>query len=505
MHKFKLNRHEINSFQIFFCVILVISFALIATSYPMMKMRFDIWDHVDRIKIGILDVRQLENLPKKAWYLTWAAVFQATGISDIYTIATIVHRTQFILCVVLIYIASKQIYAALLPLQPKVKIENNWLSSLALSSVFVWVTIIGTHSFFQQAWIMWYSVTYQITLPMLFLSLGLLVNVLGIQQPQKIIILKTSLAAILLIGVYIFHAGELAYVIFYIPILAVCFANQYKYSISFLLASTFLISIVMYFGIVFYTDQIPALLSHLKTRDYTKILSEINSKGNWNAIHGGNRYAANWNELYKLSIYLFLPLSVLLSLKMSKVNYRVYCFLILSLIFCFIPTFKYSAGLVSLISYDGIVNRYYFASYIFLFIPLTVYFLTSICIKKINPIVVVLVTFIIMFSTFMYSYFIKKNGIYYENVHSISSGVLTKKIDIGLSEDEVVDIQKQLISAEQRFKSAEFIYCGAFESLYVAYYVFGKRNLVFSRLGNHTLEDCQAQAKKDSKFVVNIN
>ncbi len=505
MQKIKLTQYNENAYQVFFYIIVAIVFLLIATSYPMMKMRFDIWDHVDRIKIGVLDANQLVNLPKKAWYLTWVAIFKVAGVTDIYTIATVVHRTQFILCVILIYSASKQIYAALLPLQPKTKIENNWLSSLALSSVFIWVTIIGTHSFFQQAWIMWYSVTYQITLPMLFLSLGLLVNVMGIQQSRKIIILKIGLSAILMIGVYIFHAGELAYMTFYIPILAICFATQYKYSSSFLLKSTILILIIIYLSIVFYTDQVPALLSYLRGGDLAKIYAEIITKGTWNAIHGGNRYAANWNELYKLSVYLFLPLSVLLSLKVPKINNRVFCFIILSLVFCFIPTYKYSAGLVSLISYDGIVNRYYFASYIFLLIPMVIYLLFCTWIKNNNPIYLIVVTLLIVLSTFMYSNFVGKHGIYYENVHSIINGILAKKIDIGLPEEEIRDIERQLISAEQRFKSDEFIYCGAFESLYVAYYVFGKRNLVFTRLGNHTLEACEAQAKKDNKFVVYIN
>ena len=505
MQKIKLSQYDENAYQVFFYIIIAISILLIATSYPMMKMRFDIWDHVDRIKIGILDANQLVNLPKKAWYLTWVAVFKAAGVTDIYTIATVVHRTQFILCVILIYSASKQIYTPLLSLQPKIKIENNWLSSLALSSVFIWVTIIGTHSFFQQAWIMWYSVTYQITLPMLFLSLSLLVNVMGIQQPRKIIIFKIGLSALLMIGVYMFHAGELAYMIFYIPILTICFGTQYKYSISFLLKSTILISIIIYLSIVFYTDQVPALLSHLKNRDFAKIYSEIISKGAWNAVHGGNRYAANWNELYKLSVYLFLPLSVLLSLKVTKINNRVFCFIILSMVFCFIPTYKYSAGLASLISYDGIVNRYYFASYIFLLIPLAIYLLIGTFFKNLNPIFIILVTLSIMFSTFIYSNSNEKRGIYYENIYSISNGISAKKIDIGLSEEEIIDIGRQLVAAEQRFKPAEFIYCGAFESLYVAYYIFGKRNLIFTRLGNHTLEACEAQAKKDNKFVVYIN
>lgn len=510
----KLYQSEVRYSFVFWSLV-IIGIAFIVSSYPMMKMRFDIWDHVDRIKVLVLD--PLGPIPsRRNWYATWAYVFRLLGINDIFLFATIIHRVQFILSCYLIYSAAKQIYSALLPLKASVRNENNWLSSLALSSVFVWLTIIGTFSFFQQAWIMWYSVNYQITLPMLFLSLGLLVNVLAIAQTPRQVIFKSCLALALLLGVYLFHAGELAYLVFYIPILMVCFGSKYSYKPKYVLLLTTIMIALLYIAISFYSDHVPALITHLKKGEFTKILTEINAKGTWNAVHGGNRYAANWNELYRLSVYLFALIGVAGLVTKFKlvtgnlrgnfnVNNRVLCFLLLSLVFCFIPTFKYTSGLASLISYDGIVNRYYFASFVFLAIPLAVYVAVT-HIKSIGqPMALIALVVLLMAATFFYSKIKNKEGVYYKNVMSIVGSIRDNKINIDVTDDEIEDIRLQLMNAEKKYQASQFMYCGAFESLYVAYYIFGKRNLVFYRLGNHTLEDCMANAKINNKHVVYIN
>ena len=262
----------------------------------------------------------------------------------------------------------------------------------------------------------------------------------------------------------------------------------------------------------------PALITHLKKREFAKILTEINAKGTWNAVHGGNRYAANWNELYRLSVYLFALVGLAgLAAKFKlvtsnltgnfnfNVNKRVLSFLLLSLVFCFIPTFKYSSGLASLISYDGIVNRYYFASFVFLAIPLAAYVGVT-HIKSIGqPMALIVLVALLMAATFFYSKIKNKEGVYYQNVMSIVGSTKGNKINIDVTDGEIEDIRLQLIAAEKKYKINEFIYCGAFESLYVAYYVFNRRNLIFYRLNNHTLEDCKAQAKNDNKHVVYIN
>ena len=517
MHTMKQRYLALDAYSLVFGVLIAVGLAFVLSSFPMMRMRFDIWDHLEFIRVAVQDPHAL-SIGRKNWYLTWAYVFRLLDINDIFSFATIIHRTQFILSCILIYTAAKQIYAALLPLKASVRNENNWLSSLALISVLVWLTIIGTFSFFQQAWIMWYSVNYQITLPMLFLSLGLMVNVLAIEQTSRQVVLKSCMALALLLGVYLFHAGELAYLVFYIPILVVCFGSKYNYKPKYVFLLISITIALLYIASSFYSDHVPALVTHLKKGDFAKILFEINEKGTWNAIHGGNRYAANWNELYRLSVYLFALVGLAGFATKFKfitsnltgnfnfnVNKRVLCFLLLSLVFCFIPTFKYSSGLASLISYDGIVNRYYFASFVFLAIPLAVYMGIA-HIKSIGqPMVLIALVVLLMAATFFYSKIKNKEGVYYQNVMSIAGSIKGNKINIDVTEGEIEDIRLQLIAAEKKYKINEFIYCGAFESLYVTYYVFGKRNLVFNRLWNHTLEACEAQAKKDNKHVVYIN
>jgi hypothetical protein len=495
-----------------FGVLIAAGLVFVFSSFPMMRLRFDIWDHLEFIRVAVQDPHAL-TMGRKNWYLTWAYIFRLLGVNDIFSFATIIHRVQFILSCAFIYTAAKQIYSALLPLNASARDENNWLSSLALSSVLVWLTIIGTFSFFQQAWIMWYSVNYQITLPMLFLSLALMVNVMAIEQTPRLVIFKSCSALMLLLGVYLFHAGELAYLVFYIPILIVCFGSKYRYKLKYVLILISVVIVVLYIAISLYSDHVPALVTHLKKGEFAKILTEINTKGTWNAVDGGNRYSANWNELYSFSVYLFALIGVVgLATKFKlvignfnlNVNKRVLCFLLLSLVFCFIPTFKYTAGLASLISYDGIVNRYYFASFVFLAIPLLVYIVVTHIKNLRQPLGVIILVFVLMTTTFFYSKIKNTKGVYYQNVMSVLNSVRGNKINIEVSDVDIENIQIQLSAAEKIYKQDEFIYCGTFESSYVAYYLFGKRNLLFNRLYNYTINDCEDYAKKYNKRIVRI-
>jgi hypothetical protein len=497
-------RYVISSYDALFWLIIIIGFSVIVTSYPMMKLRFDIWDHVDRVRSMVLD-SATPSPAKRYWYACWAFVFRLFNVTDVFTIGTVVHRAQFIANCLLIYCATKQLFAPLLSLSKYEPTQKQWLSSLALSSVVVWLTVIGTYSFFQQAWIMWYSVNYQITLSMLFLALAFTVNILAIPQEVFKIVIKACMAFGLLLLVLMFHAGELAYLGFYLPILVLCFGSKFNYKPKYVLLAGFTLLTAVYLGTKFYADQIPALITHLINRDFAKILLEIKIKGTWNAIHGGNRYAANWNELYAVSVCLLLGIGVASYtpwLKTIVVNKRVLWFLLLSLVFCFAPTFVYTAGLLSLVSYDGIVNRYYFASFIYTALPLGVYIgLMRLRFFK-NPICLFVCVVLLMLGVYAYSKIYNKEGAYYQNVQSIITSMQAKRINIDVHEDEVESVRLQLIAAEKKYASNDFVYCGAYESLHLAYYLFQRNNLYFNRMGNHVLADCYWLANRDKKHVV---
>jgi hypothetical protein len=494
----------LNSYALLFWAILFFWLTFIALSFPMMKLRFDIWQHIDQIRSYVIDVNA--NVTSRAiWLKMWAHVFRFLNINDIFTYAIVIHRVQFLLSCVAIYFAAKQLFAALLVFDEREIEKKQWLSSLALSSVFVWLTIIGTFSFFQQAWIMWYSVNYQITLPMLFLALGLSVNALAVAQSAKLVVSKALSAFALVLGIYLFHAGELAYLVFYILIGILCFGSKFKFNWKYALFGTVFLGMVLYVLISMYSDHVPAMITLLKDGEYSKILTEIQTKGKWNAVDGGNRFSANWNELYRFSVFVYIPIAVFAWFKPMQLNQRVLSFVGLSMVFCFIPTFQYSAGLASLISYDGIVNRYYFASLIFLILPLFAYFL-AINFKAIrHPIGVLGLVFFVMLSVLIYSKKINNEGVYFKNVQSIRNSIKTKKVDIGVSDDFMSLIGLKIKAAETKFQDVGFIYCGSFESLYIARYVYRKENMLFDRLGNYSMTDCEDYAKNFGKKIAYLD
>ena len=382
-------RQSVTGYDLVFWLLVVGCVAFALSSYPMMKLRFDMWQHIGNIDRLIFDPNA--KITRSNWHSTWAFIIRNLGSGDVFTNATIVHRGQFILIGIIIYHAAKQLFAALLPSIEfsDDKNKEQWLSSLAISSVLVWFTIIGTVSTFQQAWVMWYSVNYQITLAFLFLALALFVNVVSLEQKNVSKTIKLACSLFLLVLIYLFHAGELAYLVFYLPILLICFSNKENYKKT--LVCMVIIFIVIFFAEKFYTDIRPNLVKHIFEGDFIKIKNEIKTHGTYN-VQGGNRYTANWNELYALSTILIFPIVMLAWNKFNQISKRVLLFMAASLIFCFIPNFILTAGLASLISYDNIVNRYYFASFIFLLLPLCLYLMSSHFKIKHSPSMLILFT-----------------------------------------------------------------------------------------------------------------
>ena len=232
-----------NIYRLVFWSIVVAGISFIMLSHPMMKLRFDIWQHIGNIDTLVLNPDA--KIVRSAWHATWAFLFRTLDIDDVFVYAVTVHRIQFFLSCILIYYATRLLFSTLLPVIELGK-RRQWLSSLAMSSVLVWLTIIGTVSTFQQSWIMWYSVNYQITLPLLFLALCLFVNVISLVQSNTLKAIKLFTSLTLLIMVCLYHAAELAYLVIYAPIILICFSTKNNYKkILFIIAILFVLLIVM--------------------------------------------------------------------------------------------------------------------------------------------------------------------------------------------------------------------------------------------------------------------
>jgi hypothetical protein len=496
-------RRLISNYDLLFWLLIAVCVPLIAQSFPMMYLRYDIWDHVYRIREMVLDATTISPA-KRYWYACWAFVFKLFEVDSIFSMAIVIHRVQFVANCLIIYIAVKQLFEPLLSLSRYNKRQNQWLSSLALSGVLIWLVTIGTFSFIQQAWIMWYSVNYQITLSFLLLSISLIVNLLTVEQSKNVQIIKTIVAAALLVLILLFHAGELAYFIFYLPIFFVCFFNKLRFDGKYLVGGVILVMLALYFGIKFYTDQIPMLLTLIKNNDWLKMIILINEKGAWNVTDGGNRYAGNWNEMYRLSVYTLLGVAGLTFLNLVKINKKVLSFIVLSLVFCFAPSYIFSAGFLSLVSYDGIVNRYYFASFLFIALPLCAYLTLDKYKIFYHPINVVVITVVVIAAIYTYSKYYNNQGVFYNNVKSITTSIKAKKLDIEVSALEVAGVEKQIQIAESNANPSNFIYCGPYKKIHMIAYFFNRKNVHFDRLKDISIYECEENAKKLNKYVVHI-
>lgn len=489
-----------NIYRLVFWSIVVAGISFIMLSHPMMKLRFDIWQHIGNIDTLVLNPDA--KIVRSAWHATWAFLFRTLDIDDVFVYAVTVHRIQFFLSCILIYYATRLLFSTLLPVIELGK-RRQWLSSLAMSSVLVWLTIIGTVSTFQQSWIMWYSVNYQITLPLLFLALCLFVNVISLVQSNTLKAIKLFTSLTLLIMVCLYHAAELAYLVIYAPIILICFSTKNNYKkILFIIAILFVLLIVMS---AHYNDRMPEIVKLLKDRNFSKIKNVINIQGLYN-VQGGNRYSANWNELYAVSVFLTVPICLLAWAKSQFINQRVLIFIILSLVFCFIPTFKYSAGIASLISYNEIVNRYYFVSFVFVLLPLTTYFLITYFKKLQYPVVLIVLVATTMSFVFSYSKIYNKGGVYYQNVKSIRDSLYVDRVGVNLPISEIESIGRQIRAAENKYGSDKVHFCTSYDKAHIVWYIYRQKNIRFDRNGlTYGIPQCIDDARDANKFLIVID
>lgn len=502
IEKIKARHLSIDAYVLFFWLILLCGLVFIASSYPMMKLRFDIWQHIGNID-NLVNNPELK-ISRSNWHRVWAYIFRSTNINDIYEYAKIIHRAQFTLNLILIYFASKLMFSALLLSEKSIlkDINKQWISSLAISSALVWLTVIGTVSTFQQAWVMWYSVNYQITLPFIFLAVALCINTMVVNQAKFWIILKLVLAIVLVYLTYLFHAGELAYFLVYIVLFIILFFK--KNQLPCLIVGILFLWLIIYFASIFYEDRIPEIVTLIKNSEYKKIYSSIVEHGRWNVL-GGNRHSANWNELYLLSIFLVLPILFYALNSNIEINKHVLYFIILSLIFCFVPMFVYSSGVASLVVGAGIVNRIYFASYIFLLIPLFLYFILT-KFKLLNgPVFLILIVCTLLAFVYTYSKFINSEGVYYKNVKSIKNSVYPVIVGVEFADVKLANIAQQIKQAELKYGTDTIIYCSDYDIGHIITYQYRKKNIYFDRFNPYGLDECFKYAKSEKKLAVVIN
>jgi hypothetical protein len=491
------------AYRCLFWGVVVLGVSLISISHPMMKLRFDIWYHLGNIDEFVLNSNAEVFRPN--WSKIWAYIFRIFNIQDIQTYAVIVHRTQFIISCICIYLSAAYLLPALLS-----KIEKNndnldskkyWISSFALSSMLVWLTVLGTNSTFQQAWIMWYSVNYQLTLPFLFLAIALAINVAAVQQATLVKSLKTTISFVLLLLIFILHAGELIYLFVYILVGVFCFSN--KKNINKTLITSLIFLIVAFIAVQFYDDRIPEIVKLIKMGEIEKINDLIQIYGKFNT-EGGNRFNANWNAMYALCILCAFPIVYIVFKYDSGIDFKVLLIVLISLVYCFIPTFEFSSGVTSLFYHSRLVNRIYFASLLFILPSLLIYLVLHRTRKFKHPIYLLLIILITIGLTTAYSRYINNGGTYFQNVNSIWNSLTPEKVGIDLPLEQIESIKLQIDVAKIKYGNESIIFCATYDKSHIVRYLYRQKNILFDRFRPHEVSDCISNPSSIGKQIIYI-
>ncbi len=438
-----------NSENSFYLLLALTAVALLFTN-PLLIYPYDVYTHlqwIDRQDIG-----ELPSTGRELWHYIWTEIFHFFHIDnrDIFLRAYIIHFTQ-----IFISLFSLLYFGRIFMRSLFVKIDPLELNYLSYWSTLIWFTLFATYSEgLHQVWILWYSVNYQITLPLTFLVTALTISLIFETLTLQRILFYTLLIALLSYFILRAHAMEYLYYLMYMSVLTFVYADKIikiwrkniYYSIPVTLAVIFGLSYAIYFAKTTAYQKSP-IFNYLSFDKIPELLAEINARGGTLLAHY-NRVWSSINELMILSLVLISILLILIIYRNYKkfkciINIRMAIFLFITSFFIVIPLTKFTGGIASLITYPTVAYRFYYSSLLFLAIPLSVFYIYTILKIKKMYILNILILFTVL-GTFYYSKHISEKHNYYKNIISIKNAFNKKKMSFNLSNKEIILIGTQL-------------------------------------------------------------
>jgi hypothetical protein len=346
-------------------VLVLFLFAL--NSYPMLYTGYDFQYHLNAIN----NPKSLAN-QNIYWHEIWQSIFTllSTESSDSVR-ALIIHRTQVILTFILIGAGSYIFLDESLK-----KINKHHKIQLSIIAIVIWLIMHGTFSSPSGephysakhilSWLQWYSVNYQITLPMFVLASACLFKFSNSKQTLK----KTLWLIVSLILCYFIgriHAAELAYFIFLAFGILVIYTLPNK-SLWFSFASILIIFISIKIALEFSYRQ-PIIFYYFRPETWSELIYKINTFGH--LIVGGNlnRSQTGWHSLYSLSLVACI-FTIFFTKNVATIKFAM--LLIYSSFLAIAIQIHHSAGFLALVIGEYVTWRFAFSTLLFLGIPLLV-------------------------------------------------------------------------------------------------------------------------------------
>ncbi len=426
------------------------------------------------------------------WHQWWAVLFEFLHIprKKIFLRAYIIHYSQIIIAFLALFYFSNVLLRILFK-----SLSKTMQHYAAYWSVLLWFTTIATFSeYYHQVWISWYSVNYQISLPLVFALTGITMSLLFDRSTSMIKLMKVIVILFLSYIILRIHSAEFIYYLLYIGILMLVHIDLivrllYKHlriSIILLLFLLFLIYHSISFIEHFFYRSV-ALLSYFTAEKIFSLIPAIIKQGEI-VTRFYNRADSMMNIYIFFSLFiLFIMTFVALIMRIKKrspiLRLRILFFVLLTSLFVFIPQTVPTAGLASLLTYDRIAYRFSYSTTVFLAIPvaLTYIFLylnfKNIRLYNIGYLVIII-------GLFFYSKYYSTSQNYFKNLYSFYYIFSKDKMRFNLNEKEIARIGKEIKNYHLQYHGRKPILFYARDDIaFVLKFIYGE-NVFYHRRGS---------------------
>ncbi len=458
--------------KIFSYILMSLFLLFFLSMHPFLKYPFDVHFHLSEISDFYTNLDRVPVKGKEYWYIWWDKFFHLINLdnSKYFLRAYIIHYSSIVIDFFAIYFFNFTILHYLFK-----KIDRVSNRFLALWATFIWFIIFATSSMgIHLVWIQWYSINYQITLPLILLATGLLLHILFGNLTNSMKILYAIFMLAIFYIVLRIHSMEFLYFLMYLAVLILVFIDKVssfikKYKVFIILALIPIIFIILNLKEVVYliSNTEPALIKYMLNGEFKGLWLKILADGTI-LVNSLNRAWASMNELIYLSLFL-IPFIIVLTIfekqkKLNIINIRVMLFIIVTSLFVLIPLFKVTAGLASVLVHIHVVNRFYYSSTIFLIIPIFFWYIIRFFKIKNSLLLINILIPLTILATFYYSRFnISSNQNFYKNIISIKNSFNERKVGFNLSKEQIETIRdiaqkyKEQIGQEPYFYAREDI------------------------------------------------
>lgn len=418
-------------------------------THPFLRLPYDPWEHLIKIRSiydeGINFLFWPEDWSSFwLWHWMWAKLFRLFGIDETFTFAYVIHYCQIFLSLGCVYFFSFTI----LNLLSGGKQTGKLLQAAALFATIFWLVGNGTFSVeLQQAWIVWYSVTYQgFTIPVYWLTCGVTAHLLfssSLTVKQTVIYLLMILLG--LAGIVSFHPTEaLYYLVFLFACLIFTPRMSHTRKITGLLVFAAMVATVAY---TVYTLKLPGVQGLKHLLDIPKLLESVSLVGEWLIEGGGNKVKSSYSELALFSTvigFVFCLIKVFLLKERSDAMWA--ALILYTTCILLVPMTSWFGGVVGTLVHKDIVWRFFFASPWFVFLPAI---FSGLFVNRKYSVACLVSSLVV---ALLMSFFISErylNGAVSGNARSLIS--LLSKDEVGLQYDRASrDLLKSRIEAELR-------------------------------------------------------